>query len=222
MLVTDAITHPLVIFDCDGILVDSETLASRVFSEQLERIGLTYSAAECEAEFRGLSLASCQQRIEHKHQLSLPDNFFHNLQRATFERFSTSLQPVPGVIDVLDHLDNLGWSYCVASSGDYEKMHFTLGHTGILERFRDKLFSAVDVKKGKPEPDLFLHAARLMGYHNHQCIVIEDSSPGVQAAIAAGMRVCAYGTHLDVPSVQFDDMRQLPAILHALSCDIAS
>ncbi len=212
---------PLIIFDCDGVLVDSEAIASRVFAEQLYKAGFDYSTDECRLQFTGLSLDSCRQQIEALHSRALPENFFAQLQSATFARFAQQLRAVDGINNVLDFLDTAGWNYCVASSGSYDKMRFTLGLTHLLPRVEDRLFSASDVLQGKPAPDLFLHAARQCGYRAQHCIVIEDAAPGILAAQRAGMLVCAYGEQhtgiAQTPStVAFTDMSELPAILTRL------
>ena len=209
---------PLVIFDCDGVLVDSEPIASQCFSEHLQGLGLPYSPDDCRQLFTGLSLASCQRWLETQHPIQLPTDFFQRLQESTFRRFAMDLQPIPGIIDTLDYLDDSGIRYCVASSGDPGKMEFTLGHTGLLSRFSGKLFSATHVARGKPAPDLFLHAADAMSANPTACLVIEDSGPGIQAALAAGMRVVGFqwqGT--PAATVQMADMAELPGIIQHLS-----
>lgn len=215
--------NPLVIFDCDGVLVDSEPIASSVFAEHLLNIGLDYSAADCRQLFTGLSLSSCERHITDTHGIVLPGNFFARMQEETYARFAQSLQPVDGVCAVLDFLDEAGWRYCVASSGSHEKMRMTLSHTGLLPRLANRLYSASEVAQGKPAPDLFLHAARAESYAAVDCIVIEDSAPGMQAALAAGMRVCAFGdsalTGQTKATVAFTDMSELPAILSAMQAN---
>ncbi|HQQ62572.1 MAG TPA: HAD-IA family hydrolase [Pseudomonadales bacterium] len=215
--------NPLVIFDCDGVLMDSEAIASAVFAEHLANVGLDYSAADCRQHFTGLSLSSCERHIADAHGIVLPEDFFSRLQAETYARFSQSLAPVPGAREVLDFLDDAGWRYCVASSGSHEKMQVTLSHTGLLPRLVNRLYSASEVARGKPAPDLFLHAAQAERYAPVDCIVIEDSAPGMQAALAAGMRVCAFvprelaGQMKD--TVAFTDMSELPAILVAMQAN---
>ncbi len=220
---------PLIIFDCDGVLVDSEAIECRVFSEHLQQLGLAYPLERCRREFSGLSLSSCQSLIEKSTEKKLPSDFFHTLQAATFAQFTKELLPVAGIEDVLNFLDAAEIDYCVASSGDHEKMHCTLGHTGLLVSFNQHIYSANEVAYGKPAPDLFLYAARQENYLPEQCIVIEDSVHGVQAALAAKMRVCAYGKqHITTDrATAFTHMSKLPAILaqcwarqtHALTHD---
>jgi HAD superfamily hydrolase (TIGR01509 family) len=204
----------LIIFDCDGVLVDSETLASEAFAEQLQLAGFDYSIADCQNTFTGLSLSTCQAMIEHESKRRLPAGFFERLQSQTFKRFADGLQAVAGITELLTFLQHSGIASCVASSGDHNKMQFTLGHTQLLPYFDHRLFSASDVARGKPAPDLFLHAAQQMGYQPNRCIVIEDSLPGIIAAQAAGMISCGYGASVaGSGTVSFTHMAKLPEIL---------
>lgn len=180
----------LVIFDCDGVLVDSEPIANAVFAEHLARVGLDWGPRETERRLVGLSLARCVEIVEAELGRALPEDFLERLQAETFEAFRGELQPVPGIEQALDALDEL--PRCVASSGSLDKMRFTLGTTGLLPRFEGRLYSASQVERGKPAPDLFLHAAAQMGVAADACVVVEDSLPGVQAGVAAGMRVVGY------------------------------
>ncbi len=208
----------LVIFDCDGVLVDSEIIASTVFAEHLRAAGFPYTAMRCREQFTGLSLASCRQLIEAGHGRQLPQDFFEHLQSETFARFAKSLQPVAGVVEVIEYIKRLSWEVCVASSGSHDKMALTLGKTGLQSFFAGRIFSASDVQRGKPAPDLFLHAAASLGFAPEDCIVIEDALPGVEAALAAGMRVCAFGTVPDgYPDAQvFTAMSELPSVLASM------
>jgi len=207
--------NPLIIFDCDGVLVDSERIASAVFAEHLTAAGYPYTQEKCIEEFTGLSLAACKALIEQKNNASLPVNFFVDLQRETYLRFDEVLQPVAGVVAVLDFLQENGWDCCVASSGSHEKMAVTLGKTGLQKYFDGKVFSAADVVRGKPAPDLFLFAASAMNYASYDCIVVEDSEPGIQAALTAGMKVCAFGAdHKELSGAErFGSMSELPSML---------
>ncbi|MGE0661208.1 MAG: HAD family hydrolase [Reyranellaceae bacterium] len=212
----------LVIFDCDGVLVDSELLANRCFAAALARIGLPWSVEETMRRLVGRSMSSCVAIIEGETGRKLPENFLAELQAETFASFrSTPVQPVAGVGDVLDRLDAHAIAYCVASSGEIEKMRLTLGITGLLGRFDGRMFSAAMVPRGKPFPDLFQHAAREMGADPADCVVIEDAVAGVQAGSAAGMRVLAYAgaAHADHAGLQeaggvlFERMDDLPRLL---------
>jgi HAD superfamily hydrolase (TIGR01509 family) len=145
---------------------------------------------------------------------TITEDFRLQYRRAMFAAFEESLEPVPGVVDALDAIS---LPACVASSGSHEKIRFTLGHTGLLERFDGRIFSATEVEHGKPAPDLFLHAASSMGWEPAATAVVEDSPAGVQGALAAGMTVFGYAAvtpagRLDGARV-FTDMAELPALL---------
>ena len=208
----------LVIFDCDGVLVDSELPANRTFRLMLAEQGLELSLAETVGLLKGLSLPACGALLKERFGLVLPDDFFERLQQRTYQAFQDELNAVPGVQDAVE---GLALPFCVASSGAIEKMHFTLGLTGLLELFRDRMFSAEQVARGKPFPDLFLHAAAQMGHSPDACVVIEDSLPGVKAAQAAGMTVLGFaGTELadadelaTAGATVFSDMRDLATLL---------
>jgi phosphoglycolate phosphatase len=209
----------LIIFDCDGVLVDSEVIASAVLAKHLTLAGFPYTSQECMERFAGLSLDSCRVLIEVEAKKTLSEDFFLQVQRETFSRFSEDLKPVVGVIDVLDFVSEHQWSCCVASSGSHEKMALTLKKTGLQKYFSDRIYSATDVQYGKPAPDLFLYAAQSLSYLPEHCVVIEDSKPGVMAALAAGMQVCALGNQHEASADTriFTRMAELPAILTSLS-----
>lgn len=211
-----------VIFDCDGVLVDTELLANRCFAAALNRIGLPWSVEQTMRRLVGRSMKSCVAIIESETGHPLPADFLDRLQVDTFESFRTApVQPVAGIVDVLDWLEDKGIAYCVASSGEIEKMRLTLGLTGLLPRFEGRMFSASMVARGKPFPDLFLHAAQGIGAEPVTCTVIEDAVPGVEAGVAAGMRVFAYvgAAHADraallaAGGIVFETMDDLPRLL---------
>lgn len=207
----------LVIFDCDGVLVDSERLAVKVDCEVLARLGWQLSEAEVIERFVGVSDARFRHEVEEHVGRPLADDWeaaFAPLYRDAFER---ELLPVDGIVDALDRLTI---PTCVASNGTHEKMRYTLGLTGLLGRFRGRIFSASDVTHGKPEPDVFLYAAERLGTVPANCVVVEDSVSGVTAARAAGMRVLAYGggvtpaARLEGPrTTVFHRMSDLPALV---------
>ncbi len=175
----------LVIFDCDGVLVDSERIAIGVDREILARLGWDLSEAEIIERFVGRSDAAITTAVEAQLGIALTRGWegeFTPLYRAACE---AGLQPVDGIVDALDAIE---MPTCVASSGTHDKMRFSLGLTGLWGRFAGRIFSATEVARGKPAPDLFLHAARTMGVRPEQCVVVEDSRQGVLAALAAGMR----------------------------------
>lgn len=179
----------LVIFDCDGVLVDSERASNQVLARLLSEIGVRLTFEETVENFIGLSLPQTLQRAEELLGGPPPENFLPELKRRTRRRFETELAPVPGAEEVLS---TLPVPYCVASNGNRAKMLFTLSKTGLLHRFDRRMFSAEDVAVPKPAPDLFLHAADTLGARPENCIVVEDTPGGISAARCAGMRVYAY------------------------------
>jgi HAD superfamily hydrolase (TIGR01509 family) len=203
-----------VIFDCDGVLVDSEQISNRVLAGLLTEIGLPMTPEESVEAFMGRSWKTVEAYAADTRGEPLPDGFRARYLDAMFAAFSEQLVPVPGVIAALDAIE---LPSCVASSGSHEKMRVTLGQTGLLERFEGRIFSATEVEHGKPAPDLFLHAAASMGWEPAECAVVEDSPAGVEAGLSAGMTVFGYagttpasrlaGAHV------FTDMAELPALL---------
>ena len=207
----------LVIFDCDGVLVDSERIAVRVESEYLTELGWPLTEAEIMERFTGRTDAYMDEAIEAQLGGRLPEGWKDQFHRRYREAFAAELVPVDGVIEVLDQLTIPA---CVASSGSHDKLRFTLGHTGLYERFEGRIFSGYEVANNKPAPDLFLHAAARMGAEPARCAVVEDSRPGVEAARAAGMPAFGYAGGLTPPerlagegTVVFTDMRDLPRLL---------
>jgi HAD superfamily hydrolase (TIGR01509 family) len=207
----------LVIFDCDGVLVDSERLAIEVDREVLAELGWVLTEAEIVERFVGASWASIKAEVESHLGRLLPDDWEGLVEPRYRQVLAEQLVPVEGIVETLDRIP---LATCVASSGSHDKMRFTLGLTGLYERFRGRIFSASEVTRGKPAPDLFLLAAARMGVAPHRCAVVEDSARGVAAARAAGMTVFAYAggvtpaAKLEGPGTTvFHDMRALPELL---------
>ncbi len=206
----------LIIFDCDGVLVDSEPIQNRLFHSMLRDVGWALGYKETIEAFVGRSMKDCLLLAEQQLGQSLPRDFEARLQEQTFAAFESELRPVRGVEQALDAVSV---PVCVASSGSIGKMRRTLTLAGLLTRFEGRLFSATQVPRGKPHPDLFLHAAREMRVGPLDCAVIEDSVPGVQAAVAAGMTAFGYADReggdalAAAGATVFNDMRQLPALL---------
>jgi HAD superfamily hydrolase (TIGR01509 family) len=182
----------LVIFDCDGVLVDSEPIANASFSRALKPHGLDWSTEECMRRLMGRTMKAAIEICEVELGRKLPGDFVDKMQGETYENFRKSLKPVAGVKAAILALHERGIATCVASSGTPEKMRFTLGLTGLWDTFDGRIFSALEVPRGKPFPDLFLHAALRMNEQPFACTVVEDSVPGIRAARAAGMRALAY------------------------------
>lgn len=206
----------LVIFDCDGVLVDSERLAVRVEAQLLATLGWPLTEHEILERFVGRSDAHMLAGIEAALGREVPE--WPGLYREALSKaFHAELAPVEGIADALDALT---LPTCVASSGSVEKVRLTLGLTGLLDRFDGRIFSATQVAAGKPAPDLFLHAAARMGAPPATCVVVEDSVAGVEAARRAGMRCLGYAGGL-TPAVWlegpgttvFDDMAELIPLL---------
>lgn len=215
----------LVIFDCDGVLVDTERLANRTMAKLVTELGHPMTGPECQQRFMGRTLESVQEMVEALIGRALPKDWPDEVRRRDLEAFRAGVSPIDGIEQVLDELDRRGVPYCVGSSGKYEKMHTTLGRAGLLPRLKDRLYSAEDCDRGKPAPDVFLLAARGMGHSPETCVVIEDSLPGVMAARSAGMRVFAF---VEDPACDrdalrtagatlFDDMADLPDLLFSKS-----
>ena len=207
----------LVIFDCDGVLVDSEPVANRTLGQMLRELGLDLTQEQIFQNFVGYSLPHCMRVIEGMLGRAPPDTFLRDLQTRTFEAFQTELRAMPGIEGALDRLRV---PFCVASSGDHEKMRTTLGITGLFPRFAGRIFSVTQVARGKPAPDVYLFAARQMGAEPAACIVVEDTPPGVQAGVAAGMTVFGYCAHTPEHKLKtagahltFDDLRRLPELV---------
>lgn len=176
----------LVIFDCDGVLVDSELISARVLIEQLEREGIDVDFSYVQQHFLGRSFATVASGIRDRFDYDLPADFEGRYRDGLVRAFQSELRLVDGVEAVLD---SLSVPACVATSSSEARARRTLELTGLASRFREKTFTATQVARGKPAPDLFLHAAKSMGVSPLHCLVIEDSLPGVKAALAAGMRV---------------------------------
>lgn len=189
----------LIIFDCDGVLVDSEPLANQVLAEYLSELGLPHTAAECQARYVGRSIPSIMVDIETESGLALPADFHAELWRRDRVAFAGRLQAINGVAAQLDALATAGRPRCVASSSAPERIRNSLTVTGLIGYFDAHLFSALEVEHGKPAPDLFLHAAGRMGFQPAACVVIEDSVAGITAGRRAGMRVLGFtgGGHCD-------------------------
>jgi HAD superfamily hydrolase (TIGR01509 family) len=201
-----------VIFDSDGTLVDSERLGNQILVDYVAELGLSMSLDEALTQFRGGKMADTVLYIEQRLGKRLPGDFIGELRARMVTVFSESLKPMPGVKAVLQ---GLHLPFCVASSGPREKIELSLCATGLLPYFRGRIFSAYELDSWKPEPDLFLHAAKAMEVDPVRCAVVEDSVKGVQAGIAAGMTVFGYAhpenkARLDYPNVKlFEHMDEL-------------
>ena len=209
----------LIIFDCDGVLVDSELIASRELAAYLSDLGRPTTDVECREAFTGLSIQAVGDVVRRDWGLDLPDDFVAQLRTRDRIAFDRDLKSIPGIDAALDTLDAMHVPYCVASSGTPEKIRHSLELTHLIARFNGHLFSATQVARGKPAPDLFLLAAKTMNASPADCLVIEDSPAGVAGAKAAGMRVLGftggghcdanYGVKLNAADAVFADMSKL-------------
>lgn len=212
----------LVIFDCDGVLVDSEVISCRAHAETLTRHGYPITAEQVLQRFLGRSMRQATREVEAELGRSLPDDFHSQVYTEIFRSFATSLEATPHIGETLTQI---AVPTCVASSGPPEKISASLNRVGLYDRFAPNIFSAVQVPNGKPAPDLFLFAAKQMQTQPARCLVIEDSVPGVTGARAAGMTVLGFhgGSHCTPrhgdmlrqagADLTFDDMRQLPGLI---------
>jgi HAD superfamily hydrolase (TIGR01509 family) len=211
--------YDLIIFDNDGVLVDSEPISNRILADYLTELGHPTTYEDSIRDYMGAALHRVHDTVLERSGLRLPDDFDDTLHQRVFEAFRRDLRPVAGVAEALEKLDADGIPYCVASSGSHERIRVALRTTGLYERFgEERIFSSQDVGRGKPAPDLFLHAAGAMGFEAHRCAVVEDSPLGAQAARAAGMDV--YGFTAMTPPEKladagalFADMAVLPGLL---------
>ncbi|WP_190025414.1 HAD family hydrolase [Streptomyces hiroshimensis] len=185
--------YDLVIFDNDGVLVDSEPISNRVLAAYLTELGHPTTYEESIRDYMGSAVHRIHDLVLERTGRQLPADFDTTLHSRIFEAFDRELQPIKGAAEVLEYLVASGIPYCVASSGTHERIRVGHARTGLDEWFEESwIFSAEDVGRGKPTPDLFLHAARSMGVEPARCVVVEDSPLGVQAARAAGMDVYGY------------------------------
>ncbi len=208
--------HDLVIFDCDGVLVDSEVLSNQVMVDNLAGYGLHLSLTECMSLFVGGTMTGVRDKARAL-GANLPDDWTEQIYAEIYEALRAGTPLVKGIPELLDQLDARGVPYCVASNGHLEKMEITLGQNGLWDRFRDAMFSAHVLGSSKPDPTLFLTAAQQFGANSP--VVIEDSENGVTAAIRGGMRCLAYAAHDDgarlaeLGAEVFFDMTQVPGLL---------
>jgi len=213
----------LVIFDCDGVLVDSERLANQVFAVVLREVcGLDFSLEEMFDTFVGHSKVQCLEKIEAILGYPPPDELERRYREDINQALASSVVAVDGIEPVLRQL---ALPYCVASSGSHDKMRLTLGKTGLIDYFDGNIFSTSEVERGKPHPDIYLYAAARMGAADPaRCIVVEDSPLGVTGAVAAGMRVLGFAELMPARRLQeqgaervFERMADLPALIAELA-----
>lgn len=205
----------LVIFDCDGVLVDSEPIFLSVLHRYLCRSGADLSHGDCCAQFIGKSKLDVENYLLAQ-GLSIPDDWPDAFYAQAMIELQRDCTAIDGVEDVLRRLARADIPFCTASNGLRDKIELTLSHTGLLHYFEDRIYSAYDIGRSKPAPDVFLHAARVHGIAPQHCVVIEDSPSGLQAAQAAGMSCFTYGLTVrptERGAYSFSNMRDLPRLL---------
>lgn len=207
-----------VLFDCDGVLVDSETLTQNVLSGELARHGLLIAPGEVGRMFVGGTMAGVMQTARAM-GAALPEDWLDHIYATLFAELAAHCEIIPGVVEVLARLEQAGIGFATCSNGPMAKMEVTLGRCGLWNRFSGRVFSAHDCAAAKPAPDVYLRGAALAGVDPADCAVIEDSATGARAGQAAGMRVFGFTRDMDPDGLRphcaglFDDMADLPALL---------
>ncbi|MCD0470562.1 HAD family phosphatase [Flavobacterium sp. JAS] len=194
-----------IIFDCDGVLVDTERIGNTILLSMAAEHGFEMKIEEAYSSFNGRNLKECFLHIENAICNKLPDDFENEYRQRSFEAFKTQVTPMEGIVEFLNKLE---MPYCVASSGPVDKIRLNLEVAGLLDKFENKIFSSYQISSWKPDPGIFLHAAKEMGFEVKDCIVIEDSKAGVIAAIKGGFKV--YGL---ANGYNNEDLRKEGAIL---------
>lgn len=208
--------YKCIIFDCDGVLVDSEKISIGTMVAMAANIGVKLDEESATRLFLGKSLAFCFNYIQSHSDKKLPDNFEEEFRIRSFEAFKSDLKPIEGVHELLNQLEV---PFCVASNGPANKIRLNLTTTELIDKFEGNIFSAYDINSFKPDPGLYLHAAKTMGYEVKDCVVIEDSAVGVQAALSGGFDVFGFAqktnqTHLEQLEIPvFDTMANLLKLL---------
>lgn len=212
--------NELVIFDCDGVLVDSESISNGLMARMLTAEGLPTSLAEARRDYQGLMFGEVIESAEASLGRPLPEGWIARYERERAAAFREELKPVAGAAEAIRKISAAGVAVCVASQGKLEKTRLTLGVTGLRDLFAPgALFSAESVPRGKPHPDLFLHAARVMGCSPAHTVVVEDTPSGVKAAVSAGMRALGYAADSDERALAaagaevFHTLDELPLLL---------
>jgi len=208
--------YKCIIFDCDGVLVDSEPIGNQVMVDMANELGANINLDYAYKHFKGNALKNCVNQITDLIAIELPSNFESEYRRRSFVKFKADIKPINGVLEILE---NLKIPYCVASSGPENKIRLNLEMTGLLSYFEGKIFSCYTIQKWKPDPAVFLWAVKTMGFEPSECVVIEDSLVGVNAAINGGFDIFGFTAHdykneLKSKSTKtFDSFLKLPELL---------
>ena len=211
----------LVIFDCDGVLVDTERATNEVMAANLSGYGLKISVDECTSLFVGGTMASAADEVR-RMGYPLPPNWTDEMYAQMFARLRKGVDVIKGLPELLDQLDHAKIPYCVGSNGPMDKMEITLTPSGLWDRFEGRIYSphVIGLELAKPNAGLYLHAARAMGVDRRDCVVIEDSQNGARGAQAAGIRCFGFTRETNaedleaVGAIPFADMSQLPELLN--------
>ncbi len=210
-------SYKCIIFDCDGILVDSETISARIFQQMAQKLGFDLDFETAVEEFAGASMPQNLKFIENNIDGDLPKDFEKEFRKRTYEAFKTDLKPLPGIHDLVEKVKV---PFCVASSGPVEKIRINLNTSKLIDKFEGRIFSSYEIGSWKPEPGIFLHAAKTMGYSPEDCVVIEDSMAGINAAVSGGFKVYALGnlqkksTFEQLGASVFYNMKELESLLN--------
>lgn len=186
--------YKCIIFDCDGVLVDSEEISNSVLIEMANEIGAEIKMDYALENFAGKSLKNCFEHIENIIGESLPNTFEKEYRNRTFSLFKTDLKPIEGIHKLLDRISV---PFCVASSGPIEKIKLNLTTTNLIDKFENRIFSSYEIGSWKPNPEIFQHAARKMGFKPNECAVVEDSIAGVRAGIKGGFDVYGFANNIN-------------------------
>jgi HAD superfamily hydrolase (TIGR01509 family) len=212
-------TIELIIFDCDGVLVDSETVTNAVLGELILELGGSAQLVAKMEQFTGMTLPQTFAAIEQGLGHPLPKDFLQTYRQKTFAAYEQQLQPIAGIHEALSQIE---LPICVASNSPRHKMHLCLARTGLLPYFGGRMFSCYDIQRWKPDPAIYRHAAATMGVAPTHCVVVEDSVVGVQVAVAAKMTVLGYTGSYVAPTLEaagarvFDRMIDLPPLLNEI------
>lgn len=205
-----------IIFDCDGVLVDTEKIGNGILLEMAAEHGFEMKLEDAYRDFNGRNLKECFLHIENAIAKKLPDSFENEYREKSFEAFKTQVKPMEGIVTFLNKLKI---PYCVASSGPLDKIRLNLEVAGLLDKFENKIFSSYEIHSWKPEPGIFLHAAKEMGFIVEDCIVIEDSKAGVIAGIRGGFKVYGFANGFNNDDLEkegamlFNNYEELEALL---------
>ncbi|KAF2507275.1 HAD family hydrolase [Flavobacterium foetidum] len=178
-----------IIFDCDGVLVDTEKIGNGILLAMAQEHGFEMELEDAYRHFNGRNLKDCFRHIEEAINQKLPETFEAEYRTKSFKAFKTQVKPMEGVVDFIEKLKI---PFCVASSGPEEKIRLNLEVAGLLDKFENKIFSSYQIGSWKPEPGIFLHAAQEMGFDVKDCIVLEDSKAGVKAGVSGGFKVFGF------------------------------